>query len=83
MVVLLRHLNVFNSLKTLKTKSSKLSKYSNAAVTLHDRRQFHTSKYQDAKKVVIFDMGGVILPSPFGVAYSKYVYFNLCMKIQQ
>ena len=32
---------------------------------------FHTSTIQDAKKAVIFEMGGVILPSPFAAAYSK------------
>ena len=32
---------------------------------------FHTSIIQDAKKAVIFDMGGVILPSPFAAAYSE------------
>ena len=34
-------------------------------------RSFHTTLIQDAKKAVIFDMGGVILPSPFAAAYSK------------
>ena len=34
-------------------------------------RSFHTTLTQDAKKAVIFDMGGVILPSPFAAAYSK------------
>ena len=32
---------------------------------------FHTSTIQDAKKAVIFEMGGVILPSPFAAAYSE------------
>ena len=34
-------------------------------------RSLHTTFIQDAKKAVIFDMGGVILPSPFAAAYSK------------
>ena len=34
-------------------------------------RQFHKSSYKESKKAVIFDMGGVIQPSPFGVANSK------------
>jgi len=32
-------------------------------------RSLHTTFIQDAKKAVIFDMGGVILPSPFAAAY--------------
>jgi len=32
-------------------------------------RSLHTTIKQDAKKAVIFDMGGVILPSPFAAAY--------------
>ena len=34
-------------------------------------RYLHRSPIQDAKKAVIFDMGGVILPSPFSAAQSK------------
>ena len=34
-------------------------------------RLFHASTVHDDKKAVIFDMGGVILPSPFSVAYSE------------
>ena len=36
-------------------------------------RQFHKSSLNESKKAVIFDMGGVLLPSPFGVASSKDV----------
>ena len=36
-------------------------------------RQFHKSSLNESKKAVIFDMGGVLLPSPFGVANSKDV----------
>ena len=34
-------------------------------------RSFHTTIIREAKKAVIFDMGGVILPSPFASAYSE------------
>ena len=36
-------------------------------------RQFHKCSLNESKKAVIFDMGGVLLPSPFGVASSKDV----------
>ena len=35
-------------------------------------RHLHRSQVRDDKKAVIFDMGGVILPSPFAAAYRKY-----------
>ena len=41
--------------------------------TLSPARQFHKSSLDESKKAVIFDMGGVLLPSPFGVANSKDV----------
>ena len=42
--------------------------------TLSPARQFHkSSSLDESKKAVIFDMGGVLLPSPFGVANSKDV----------
>ena len=44
-------------------------------------RSFHTTLTQDAKKAVIFDMGGVILPSPFATAFSKIVFFLFLIKV--
>ena len=41
--------------------------------TLALARQFHKSSLNESKKAVIFDMGGVLLPSPFGVSNSKDV----------
>ena len=43
------------------------------AGSLTRARQFHKSSLNESKKAVIFDMGGVLLPSPFGVANSKEV----------
>ena len=43
--------------------------------TLARARQFHKSSLNESKKAVIFDMGGVLLPSPFGVANSKDVMY--------
>ena len=43
------------------------------AGTRSQARQFHKSSKDESKKAVIFDMGGVLLPSPLGVANSKKV----------
>ena len=39
-------------------------------------RHLHRSQVRDDKKAVIFDMGGVILPSPFAAAYRKFSFLN-------
>ena len=53
----------FNQLKYLAVRGRTLARV----------RQFHRSSCDESKKAVIFDMGGVLLPSPFGVANSKDV----------
>ena len=53
----------FNHLKYLAARGRTLARV----------RQFHKSSLNESKKAVIFDMGGVLLPSPFGVANSKDV----------
>jgi hypothetical protein len=36
------------------------------------RRHFSVSHIREAKKAVVFDLGGVILPSPFAAAAGDY-----------
>ena len=58
-------------LNSWRTRTSLLLVNSRFSSATSLTRNLHTSPSQDAaKKAVIFDMGGVILPSPFGVAYS-------------
>ena len=39
------------------------------------RRQFTASTVHEAKKAVVFDLGGVILPSPFAAAAGQHLIF--------